>query len=55
MVVKDDKADLRGKSLVVAAAVAVRVVATSGLQSIYPSLLRKRPEQPPAGAETNQG
>jgi hypothetical protein len=41
VVVKDDKADLRGKSLVVAAAVAVRVKITSGLESVYPSLRRR--------------
>jgi hypothetical protein len=41
--VKDDgKVALQGKSRVVAAAVALRVNATSGLQSIYPALLKRR-------------
>jgi hypothetical protein len=57
VVVKDDckTVELRGKSRTTAIAVALRVNATSGLQSIYPALLRKRPERPPASAETNQG
>jgi phage terminase large subunit-like protein len=54
--VKDNgQVELQNKGRTTAAAIAMRVQATSGLQSIYPSLLRKRPEQPPAGAETNRG
>jgi hypothetical protein len=48
----DGKTDLHGKGRVAAAAITVRVKNTSGLESIYPSLNKKREGTRPASAES---